>query len=353
MKFRELPVPTIGQGELLLRVEGSSLCGTDVKIVRHGHRKLKPGQTIVLGHEFVGTIVDKGPKVPGLYTVGQRVGVAPNIGCGSCEMCGRGLMNMCPEYSAFGINLDGAHAEYVRVTEPAIQQGNVIPLSRTISPVAAALAEPLSCAVNGIRVAQVAQGDEVLIYGAGPMGLMNLMLALLSGAARVFVVDLDDARLEKARRLGASKTFNPRNGTVTDWVREETGGRGVNVVVTAVPVAALQAEAMRLLAPFGRLCLFAGLPAGSPPTPLDTNAIHYKNLLVTGMTGGAPQDYRTALRLIEAQRVDFSQIISHVFPLREVAKAYEVALAGKGMKIVLASDEAIAGHSAHVAAALP
>ena len=344
LSFAEVPVPATGKADILVRVEATSLCGTDVKISRHGHRKLKPGQTIVLGHEFVGTVTQLGEQVKD-FAVGDRVGVAPNIGCGTCEMCGRGLMNMCQEYSAFGINMDGSHTEYVRITEAAIAQGNVIKLSQDVSFIHAALAEPLSCAVNGIRVAGVEQGDWVLIYGAGPMGLMNLMLALLSGASEVFVADLNDARLKKARALGASRTFNPCNGSVVDWVMSETNRCGVNVVITAVPAPELQAEAVKVLAPFGRLCLFAGLPAGSPPTPLDTNTVHYKNLVVTGMTGGAPQDYRTALRLIEGRRVDLSQIISDVFPLSQLAHAYERAQSGEGMKIVLASERAMGADS--------
>src|SRR5690242_15460652 len=106
LTFIEVPKPAIGEDEILLRVDAASICGTDIKIARKGHRKLKVGQKIVLGHEFVGTIEQKGTKVSG-YQEGQRVGIAPNIGCGHCEMCGRGLMNMCPDYSAFGITLDG------------------------------------------------------------------------------------------------------------------------------------------------------------------------------------------------------------------------------------------------------
>lgn len=338
LAIADVPVPEIGEDELLVRVEATSLCGTDVKIARHGHRKLKPGQTLVLGHEFVGTVERAGTWVTP-FKAGERVGVAPNIGCGACEMCGRGLMNMCPDYSALGINLDGSHTEFIRIPAPAIRQGCVIPLARGVSSIEASLAEPLSCAVNGIRAAGVTQGDVVLVYGAGPMGLMNLMLALLSGAAEVLVVDLNDSRLEKARELGAAKTFNPQNGSVPSWVMQQTGNRGVNVVITAVPVPEIQPEAVTLLAPFGRLCLFAGLPAGSSPAPLDTNAIHYKNLIVTGMTGGAPHDYRTALRLIAARRVEVRQIISHVLPIREVGRAYELALAGRGVKIVLVAEE--------------
>lgn len=338
LEIGEAPVPVIGEDELLLRVEAASICGTDAKMVRSGHRKLRPGQTIILGHEFVGTVERAGSRVSD-YPVGTRVGVAPNIGCGRCEMCGQGLMNMCPDYSAFGIDRDGAHTEFVCIPAAAIAQGNVIPLSPTVSPADAALAEPLSCAVNGVRVSRVQVGDIVLIYGAGPMGLLNLMVAAVSGASRVWVVDLNDARLERARAMGAHDVFNPSRGSVKDWVASQTKGRGVDAVITAVPLRQVQEDALGLLAPFGRLCLFAGLPNGQTTAELNTNAIHYKNLVVTGMSGGAPRDYRTALKLIESGRVDVSQIVSHRFSLRDVGRAYEVVLAGQGMKVVMTAEK--------------
>jgi threonine dehydrogenase-like Zn-dependent dehydrogenase len=336
----EVPMPIIGEDELLLRVEATSICGTDIKIARRGHRKLQAGQAVILGHEFVGTIEKAGTRVES-YMEGQRIGVAPNIGCGDCDMCRRGLMNMCPDYSAFGININGSHTSFVRIPAPAIAQGNIIPLNNGTSAVEASLAEPLSCAINGVRVARVEQGDTVLIYGAGPMGLLNLMVALLAGAAQVYVVDLHEARLEKARALGATKTFNPNNGSVKSWVMDETRGRGLNVVITAVSVAQIQMDAIHLLAPFGRLCLFAGLAAGESPLPLDTNTIHYKNLIVTGMTGGSPKDYQTALRLIEAHRIDVTQVISHILPVDEISQAYKIASSGQGMKVVLATENAV------------
>ena len=338
MQIGEAPVPLIGAKEILVRVDATSICGTDIKIVRRGHRKLKEGQTIILGHEFVGTIEQAGSRVEN-YAVGTRVGLAPNIGCGYCEMCDRGLMNMCPDYSAFGIDRDGSHTEYVRIPALAIAQGNVVPLSKDLSPTEAALAEPLSCAINGIRVSRLRQGDVVLIYGAGPMGLLNLMLALISGASQVFAVDPNNARLGKAKSLGASKTHNPSDGPVRDWVMDETLGRGVDVVIAAAPAAQIQEEAIQVLAPLGRLCLFAGLPSGKSTVALDTNRIHYRSLLVTGMTGGSPEDYRTALKLIEAGRVDVARVISHVFSVRDLSKAYDVALSGDGMKVVLATEE--------------
>jgi L-iditol 2-dehydrogenase len=333
----DIGVPGIGDDDFLLRVEASSICGTDTKILKHGHRKLRDGQTITLGHEFVGTIEKLGSRL-GDHAVGQRVGVAPNLGCGSCEMCGRGLMNMCPGYSAFGITFDGAHAEFVRIPATAVSQGCVIPVSSTAPATELTLAEPLSCAVNGIRASRLEMGDIVLVYGAGPMGLLNMMLAGLNGASRVVAVDPNDQRLAKAAALGATDTVNPTREPLGEWVRHHTNGRGIDVAIVAAPVRELQQEALSLLAPFGRLCLFAGLPRGEPPVALDTNAIHYKNLVVTGMTGGSPRDYRDALKLIETRRVDVRRIISDVFPMQQMSAAYERAVSGQGMKIVVESN---------------
>lgn len=337
LQIVDVPVPTIGDEELLLRVEASAICGSDVKIIHQGHRKLRDGQTLILGHEFVGTICQVGARLGG-YSVGTRVGVAPNLGCGHCEMCRRGLGNMCPEYEAFGITFDGGHAEFVRIPAQAIAQGNVIALPDTLDRVAASLIEPLSCAVSSLRVSQVQANDLVLIYGAGPMGLLNAVVAKAAGASRVIVVDLSDTRLDQARRLGATDVVNPQRQPVAPWVTEQTRGRGLDVVIVAVPLAALQQEGLGLLAPFGRLCLFAGLPRGHAGVPLDTNAIHYKNLLVTGMTGGSAGDYRAALELIQTGRVDVGPLVSHVFPFRNLQQAYDTALSGEGLKIVIAQE---------------
>ncbi len=340
LQIVDVPVPTISDDELLLRVEASAICGSDVKIIHQGHHKLRDGQTLILGHEFVGTIAQVGARLAG-YSVGDRVGVAPNLGCGVCALCRQGLSNMCPAYDAFGITFDGGHAEFVRIPAKAIVQGNVVAIPDTLDRIAASLIEPLSCAVSSLRISQVQAADWVLVYGAGPMGLLNALVAKAAGASRVIVVDLNDTRLDKARQLGATDVVNPQRQPVAQWVTEQTGGRGLDAVIVAVPVAALQQEGLGLLAPFGRLCLFAGLPRGQAGVALDTNAIHYKNLLVTGMTGGSARDYRAALELIQTGRVDVAPLISHVFSFRNLQQAYDTALSGKGLKIVIAQEARI------------
>jgi L-iditol 2-dehydrogenase len=312
-RIEDVPLPDIGDGELLLRVMASSICGTDLRIIRTGHRKLSPGQKIVLGHEFSGVVARVGPRA-GPFQIGQRVGVAPNMGCGRCDACAQGLPNMCPDYTAFGITLDGAHTEHVRIPAAAIAQGSVVPLPDTISYAEAALLEPLSCVVNSHRATRIELGDTVVIFGAGPIGLMHLMLAKCSGAAAVFVVDVQPHRLTRARELGATSTLDASQEDVLQGVRRATEGRGADVVVTACSIAAVQEQTLELLASFGRVCFFGGLPRDGSKVPLDTNLIHYKQLQVTGTTGGAPRDFRTALKLVASGRIDLKQIISHAFP---------------------------------------
>ncbi len=339
-----ISIPKCGDGEILLRVRAASICGTDVKIIRNGHRKLSPGQRIVLGHEFIGDIVTVGKQVQG-YHLGQRVGVVPNAGCGRCPACMRGQANYCPTYTAFGIDRDGGHASYVVVPEKFIQQGNVMPIPEGVSDAEASLLEPFSCVVNGVRSVRVGIGDRVVIYGAGPIGMMHAMLCRASGASKVMMVDIQEGRLEKSLTLGCDLAINSQKEDVRERVFYETDQQGADVVITACPVPAVQTAAVHLLASYGRLCLFGGLPKQLGPTPIDTNAVHYGNFQLTGTTGGSADDYRTALRLLIGKRIQLNPIISDCCEIRsavDLERAYKIAMDGAEGKVVLqmkADDE--------------
>jgi L-iditol 2-dehydrogenase len=332
----DVPDPQIESDEILLRINAAAICGTDLKIIRSGHRKLAEGQRIVLGHEFVGVIEKIGARVKD-YEVGQRVGVAPNAGCGHCDACIRGKSNYCPRYTAFGIDRDGGQASFTKIPSRFLSQGNVIPLPDSISDHHAALLEPFSCVVNGIRNTRMKLGDSVAVFGVGPIGLLHVMLSRISGAAQIIAVDPVEERLERAMNLGCDQVINPREQDVTECLRAATDGRGVDVVITACAQPDVQTEAVRLLAPFGRLCLFGGLPRDASTVAMDTNAVHYGNLIVTGSTGGSVEDYRMALRLVAGGRVDLSSIISDVFSFDKLPEAYDTALSGANGKVLLSA----------------
>jgi L-iditol 2-dehydrogenase len=283
----------------------------------------------------VGEIEKTGEKVTSFHK-GQRFGLIPNAGCGTCDNCISGKSNYCAQYTAFGIDRDGGHAPFVKITSQFI--GNMVPLPDTISDLEGSLLEPLSCVINGIRVSKIELGDTVVVFGTGPIGRMHIMLSKISGAAKVIAVDIAAKSLEKAVALGADVAIDSSRESVPARIMQETGNRGANVVITACPVAAVQEQAVGLLAPFGRLCLFGGLAAGSKGIQFDSNAVHYKNLVVTGCTGGSPEDYRIGIRLVENKKIDLNKIISDTFGMNELEAAYKKAQSNPEGKVTIINN---------------
>lgn len=332
-----------GDIEAVLSIRAASICGTDLKIVRHGHRKLKRGQRIVLGHELVGEIIEMTSVVEEFgFSIGDRVGIAPNIGCGLCHACQSGRPNYCARYEAFGITFDGSHSELLGVPAKYFQMGNVQRLPDDVSDSDASLLEPLSCVVNGTKVVRIEVGDQVVIYGPGTMGLLFVQLARLSGASNVIVVGRNQARLAKAVELGADAVINNTVTPASERILDLTGGSGADVAVIACASPEPQLEATGILAPFGRLCLFGSLPKGAGQPAFDTNSVHYKNLVVSGTTGGSVNDYRTAVRLVAARRLNLQPIIGAEYPFSELEEAYESALSRESPgKVVVTRNRSV------------
>ncbi len=327
---QDRPVPVVGPGDLLVEVRAASVCGTDLRISRHGHFKIAPGQHRVLGHEVAGEIVATGGDVPG-YAIGDRVAVTPNVGCGRCGMCRRGLNNMCADYEAFGVSLDGGFADYLLVPAFAVQRGNVFSLPAGLPFAQAALAEPFSCCLRGVRAVDVGPQDDVLVVGAGPIGAFTVILAKLAGARRIMVANRSRGRLDRIAEHGADTLIEVGDRDLVAAVLAETGGRGVDVVITAASSPQVRADAVQLLATHGRVNFFAGLGTGVD-VGVDTNRVHYRGLTLTGTTGSSNADYAQALALIGEQRVDLSALVTRTFALDDIADAFAYAASGAGMK---------------------
>jgi L-iditol 2-dehydrogenase len=334
LRVEEVPVPTIGNGEILIRVLSASICGTDLRIFHGDHRMYPPGTVRIPGHEFAGTIEEFGAGVTG-YSVGQRVFCAPNTGCGHCLQCITGNNNLCANYEAIGITLDGSFAEYVRVPANSVQQGNVIPVSETIEPAVAALVEPFACVLRGQNALRIHPGEVVLIIGAGPIGIMHLKLARVRGAGRIIVSEPIAERAVQASSMGADRVVDPNSEDLKSVLEDETQGHGADAIIVAAPSHSAQETALNLAAISGRINFFGGLPKDRPSINLNSNLVHYKELVITGTTACSTADCWQAVQMLNSGLVDFSDLISQRFPLRDGQAAFAAAENRRSLKIVL------------------
>jgi len=266
---------------------------------------------------------------------GMRVAVVPNVGCGVCWECVQGNNNLCPDYDAFGITLDGGFAEYMLITAPAVQQGNVVEIPDSLSFEEAALNEPLSCCYNAQQACRLAPGETMVIIGAGPMGLMNLLLARYSGAGQVIVSEVQEARARQAAEFGADLVLDPMEQDLREAVLKATGGRGADVVIVAVGSASLQEQAVELAARRGRVNFFAGLAAGRDHACVSSNRIHYGQVTVNGTTGSNYLQYRQTLQMLASGRLSLQSLVTAKRSLQEIEAAFADAASGEHLKVVL------------------
>jgi L-iditol 2-dehydrogenase len=289
----------------------------------------------VLAHEFAGVIAELGAGVSG-YSVGQRVSVAPNIGCGACNSCVSGKAHHCKALTALGIHLEGGLAEYARIPAAAVRLGNVAPIGGGVSFEAAAASEAFSCVYNAFERYGVNPGDAVVVIGAGAIGLMHAKLARMAGASKIFLSDLSEGRLQECAAIEPA-TIAVRE-RLFERVAEETGGGMADVVIAACGAATAQQEALRLAGLDGRVSFFGGLANGRELVELDTNLIHYKQLSVTGTTRASLRQYRCALKLMAAGLVDIEPLITHRFRLSEIHAAVSNAENAVGLKQAIVFD---------------
>jgi 2-desacetyl-2-hydroxyethyl bacteriochlorophyllide A dehydrogenase len=313
--------PRIESGDdVLLDVEACGICGTDLHIldVPPTH-PATPG--VVLGHEIVGRVAEAGADVLSLR-VGDRVVVAPNLWCGQCAWCRRGLRNQCENATTVGIFVDGGLAPHVRVPARACH-----PIAEHLPPHVAALAEPLSTVVHGARQAGVFPGEIAVVVGAGPVGLMFAAL-LTGGGARVLVVEPAAERAVLARTMGADVVVDPGRDDVAAVVREETGGLGAEVVVDAV--GSQLSSALAVVGKGGRVVLF-GMNTDAR-TEIAQAKITRDELTIVGAYVG--QDvFPDAIRILESGRIDFEPLVTHRVGIDELERTMIELRAGRAAKV--------------------
>ena len=331
MMVKEAPTPAPDDDSILLRVKSCAVCGSDIRILHHGNSRVHPPQ--ILGHEIAGEVAAVGRKVS-RFKAGDRVAVGADVPCGECAFCEAGIGNNCQTNYAMGYQYAGGFAEYCLLNKMVVTYGPVHHIPDHVHFDEAALAEPLACVLNAAELTGIKLGDTVVIIGAGPIGCMIIPVSYMQGATKVIVVQRSRPRMEAARKFGADCYICSSEEDAVRRVREETGGLGADVIFTANPSPQSHADALLMAKNRARVNLFGGLPAGSR-VELDTNIIHYKELMVLGAHGSLPRHHRAALELIASDKLSMKPFLSHTYPLDEIRQAFAVAESHKGMRVVV------------------
>jgi L-iditol 2-dehydrogenase len=333
VRVEDVPEPTAGPGELLVRVRNCSVCGTDAKIWRSGHPDLRPPR--VLGHEVAGEVVEVADGAGG-WSVGDRVQVIAAIPDGTCHECRHGWQTVCPNQERIGYQHDGGFAELMRVPAKVLAVAGVNRIPEGMSFAEASVAEPLSCVINGQELAGVGDGQTVVVVGAGPIGCLHVRLARVRGAARVLLIELNPRRLELAAGLVAPDEAIGAGATDTvEAVRALTEGRGADVVIVAAGSGKAQEDALRMAARRGTVSFFGGLPRDRPTIACDANIVHYREVGIVGANGSSPDHNRQALELIASGTVPVADLITHRLPLERTVEGIHTVAGGEAIKVTV------------------
>lgn len=334
MALVERPTPQAEPGGVLLDVVVAGICGTDLKIARGEHRLFPEGTVRVPGHEFVGRVRENRSGRAELEP-GTLVAVAPNIGCGVCVACTGGRSNLCLAYESVGLTFDGAFAEAVAMPASAVEQGNLMPLPDGTDPLVGALVEPVAAVLRGIRAIGLTSSDTLLISGAGPIGLIAILIARQLGVEQIIVSQTSEVRRRLALEFGATSTIDPRAEQLPERVAAQTGGRGADCVLVCTPAPTAFRDALPSAALGGRINFFAGLPSGRGVVGLDANLVHYRELIITGSTANTTQDCVDALELLLADPAPYLRIVSTTYPLRDIEAAMAAVAGGEVLKAMV------------------
>ncbi len=331
--IREFPNPETPVDGVKMQVKACGICGSDLRRWKEGP---PPGvEGIVPGHEASGIVVEAGSQVQ-KFREGDRIAIAPDIHCGKCYYCRRGMYNVCDDLRLIGITpgYPGAFAEYLILTNEILTNGIVHPMPEGLEFTAAALAEPACSVLATHRKLGDSLGATIVTLGAGPIGCLHVLLTKARGA-RAVVSQRSETRRKMVERFYPDLVINPLKEDVVARVREFTDGLGADVVVCANPVAETQTQAVEMVRRGGRVVLFGGLPKTCPMTTLDSNKIHYGEIEVAGDFSYHPSIHELALTLLKRKVIPAEQLITDTFPLEQVQQGFQQAAQGQGLKIMI------------------
>ena len=335
LRLEDVPEPTCGTDEVKIRVKNCSTCGTDVKIRKNGHQNLAPPR--IIGHEIAGEVVEVGSSVAGDWKPGDRVQVIAAVPCGKCHECRKGWMAVCQNQTSVGYQYDGGFAEYMIVPREVLAVDGMNRIPDGVGFAEASAAEPFACAINAQEQLGIEPGDDVVIFGAGPIGCLHVRIARgVHRAGRIILVDINSERLKmSADAVQPDVVINASEVNIVEEILKLTGGRGADVIITATPANITQEQAVSMAARNGRISFFGGLPKTNPTITLDSNLVHYRQLHIHGANGSAPEHNRRALDYIASGEVPVADLITRRIRLRDVMDAFGIVERGEAIKVTV------------------
>jgi L-iditol 2-dehydrogenase len=321
--------PTLSSGDILVQMQACGICGSDVEKV-FGHY----GQpSMRLGHEPAGIVLEAGPDVTA-FKKGDRVFTHHHVPCYSCHHCKHGNETMCKKYYETNLSPCGLSEEYV-VPEWNVSHGGVLKLPDSMTFEEAAMIEPLACCVRAWTKYYYQEGDSTAIFGVGPTGMMHVMIAQAKKFSKVFCFDVNDFRLDFAKKFNVTETINYTNENRLQKILDQTEGRGIDVAIVATSSLKALEDAIEMVRKGGAIMMF-GVPSKGAKIDLDMSKIYSKEITLVTSYAASDNDTKEALRLIESGEIDVKQLVTHTYPITDSQKAFDHARSGESaMKIII------------------
>ncbi|MDQ1280703.1 MAG: hypothetical protein QG670_1966 [Thermoproteota archaeon] len=326
LRVEVVDIPQMTDDFALIKIMACGVCPTDLRTYIGSRASTTSGPRRI-GHEWVGEVIEVGKNITRVK-VGDRVAINNKIPCGNCYYCTNGADHLCTNLFGAGRVISGGDAQYGVATDKALYQ-----IPDNVSWEEAAFAEPVSCVMNGIDNCNIKLGDDVLIVGAGPMGLLNMQIAKLKGG-RIIMSDIIDERLAKAKEMGADEVINSSTGDFTKMVKDLTGGRGADVVVVSVGNRIAETQGLSAAGKNSTVIFFGGT---WPETKIeiDPNFFHYNEVKLTGSSNFNYGVFPRSLKLMSSKLIKLEPIISHRLPLDRVKEGFELVEKKGGMKVMI------------------
>lgn len=335
IEIKEIERPMPSRGEVLVKVKACALCTWEQRIFKGVSKIPFP---FIGGHEVSGVIEELGQDVnESKWKKGQKVALRMLYTCGECYYCRIGEHNLCEmigKKSSTGLSVPGPGglSEYL-----AVPSSQLYKLSDETPFETGALTEPLACVIHSIERAKIDIGDDVVIIGAGIMGLLHLMLAKIR-AARVTVCEVNEERRNFAKKLGADMVFNPVEEDPVEKIKSMTDGRGADVVINTTAISEVAEQAVKMLGKTGRLIMYSSM---HPDKPINVSPdfIHSSEVVITGSVSPGIGDFQKSAKLISSKIINLEPVISHLIPFENVKEAFEKAIDPLSYRVVVKFNE--------------